>query len=704
MAAIAALNTRLVSDGNLSKNRAIATALAQDKIEEIRTNLINSDTGSSAAANNFAKIPETGNDACGANTYACGSAGFARNWAVANYTEIPGSVAKNITVTVTWTDADANSQAVTLSSVVAWDNPLMQSQASDDDKFENQGAIPSPTGGGKLTLSVADLAGAPVVIPSRPGFSLKVVEYGEGVAVYDENVAGAQVWLITDPGVVEISGQITLGTGVLTPNQFTNDPAVTNKAYFFDSNTADTNYTGLRSIAADAGVCQEKLNQNSTSTDAADDYLDFLCYVGSRWYGRIGVMAVEESSNGPALDGRMVNIQDYGSGQKDRLCPQTYRYGNTCEVTGNFTLTWNDVDNNEVEKEYCENATANNNFQIVEVDDSILNDITGEPMFLGTLMNQNFKVQTEKLAGGTDSTCGIQISGSITLTGTDATRSISTNAIYALASGTASCNAVTQTIDPFIGNYQCDVPTNWTGTITFNGINCTGAPVSLPIATQVTTPLTGQDVSISGCYGAPVTIRGEIGDIAKAFNPVATFKNTSGAVISSINCTIPGTVDGVTYDYVCANIPPGTSGQVEFKTGGSTTSANCSTTSASVTNLLASSDAINASPLWDLDTCSTVAYEVKGNINIKGSWKIGSTNITTITVKQNGIECFSATPPAGKAVSYVCPVNAYPGTSVNLTVHACTGASTPQCITFTPSSIPLTLGSTNPIPMQNFNE
>lgn len=722
MAAVVALNTRLVADASLAKHHAQAIALAQDKLEELRTNLINDDRSASASANNFAKL-SGGSDACGSTTYPCGSAGFARTWTVANHAGIPGSAAKDIRVNVTWQDGDGEARQVTVSSMLSWDNPLLQSQAKDDDDFSGTESITPPTGGGRLNLSVVpdDLVNA-TPVRSAPDFNLQVVQYGEGVAVFDPTDTGHQVWLTTDPGVIEILGKIHLGhTAPATPplsepNNFTNNPALSSKAYFFDANTKDTDYTGLRSIAADAGICSERLidpNNNNNDTSNAnrynEDYLEFLCYVGSRWYGRIGVMVVKDDNRNNALDGMMVNIKDYASGNNaDQLCPPTYRYGSTCQVTGTFTISWNDEDGPK-SIEYCTeiNDSVNPDFAVIDVDENNINTITGEPMFLGTLSNQNFVVQksTEACQGG------YTISGAVTLTGTDPDRGIVTNGIFATASGTGVCGAVLEESgslsepdsDPTTGYYSCVVPNNWTGSITFNGANCLGTPVTSS-HTNVTANVS-RNVSISGCFGSPFAIRGTVANLDQAFNPVAVFRDDSGNIVNAVTCNLSAT------NYECTGIPPGTTGKVVLTTGSSGSFVNCGSIQTATQTFAA--DAVED---VSFNSCSPVVYEISGTVTKSSNkWESGTGGnkvaVTEIRVQgshpgNNAVTCTvngqsHVANPADRTDSYpyTCTVSSYPNQSVTLTARACgMKAGTAYCMTTTPLGV--TLQHVNPISAQ----
>ena len=370
VAAIAAFNTRLVSDSGLSKTRAQAVALAQDKMEDLRTNLINNAAQGASADNNFSKL------ATGSDTHTSGNASFTRawtvskQWTVANQDAIP--VAKNIDISVTWTDPKDGAQTVALSSQVSWDSPMSQVDAADHAAFNKLGSIPPPTGGGDLHLGdlPLDRDGNPVVVENNTDFGITVEEYGDGALVYFETVDSSNntiyVWMTLPTGAIKLIGTIRLSTTAV-PNHFTTDQTDGRKTYIVG---------GLRAIAADAGVCREKLSGDG-------DHLDFVCYVGKDWYGRVGVMAIDQIRN--SLEMILVHVQEADPSHPDQLCPLSYRYGSSCEVTGAFTLDG---------VNYCSSQSTKADFTPAST--VIAHSTTGDPLLYGTLGNQNFIIMNDE--------------------------------------------------------------------------------------------------------------------------------------------------------------------------------------------------------------------------------------------------------------------------------------------------------------------
>ncbi|MTW23111.1 type IV pilus modification PilV family protein [Allochromatium palmeri] len=659
MTTVAALNGRLISDSSLAKNRAQAVALAQEKIEELRTNLVNNST---SAANNFF-ILASGSDNCSDNPspYPCGSAGFQRAWTLSNHSAIPNS--KNVRVSVTWTDSQNQAQSVVLSSLVTWDNPLMQNAATDDQDFMNLGGFPDPTGGGNLQLSNPTniIGDNPTIAKDNAEFNLRVVEYEGGVAVYDPTITNEnQVWLTTDPGVIEIKGNIKLST-LAPPNNFENDAMLGN----------------LRSIAADAGICREIVNNNETTSDTSDDYLDFLCYVGSNWYGRIGIMAVN--------DGQMINIEHVGNGNNaDRLCPHTYRYGSNCAVTGNFSLT----SSPEGQINYCLGSATNPNF--VPVTTVVLNTQTEEPMLFGTLMGQDFVIQDS------DTPCSgtLSISGTINLSG-DSTRGIVKNVISATPSGaTSGCTVFENDSNPTSGNYLCYVPEGWSGNVTFTAENCSGLPAPRQYS-ALTADQTAEDINISNCIGDTITIRGSIANLDLALDPDVVFKDGLGNAVGGIICYVPGSNSA---DYECTNIPGSATGQVVVN------AENCSSEITSTSASYTEDTSVNITG-WDEVTCSKIDYVINGTFTLLGTnkWEVGSGN-SKESVKPTLTGCMeNPTITLDRSVyTYSCKVTSYPNRPIEITGTACPEDGFP-CMTVTPSPLEVNLGNTNPIPQKNFN-
>jgi Tfp pilus assembly protein PilV len=635
LVAIAAFNGQLIKDSSLSKNRAQAIALAQERMEDLRTNLVNNDD--LGKPNNFSKIV-SGSDACSDTTYPCGNAGFTRSWQVNDHPTLPNT--KVVEVSTTWTDADNEGQSVSVSSLVAWDNPAIGKSAADQPSFTSANSIDAPTGGGELIWEDnKDELSQKTSVDSDHG--LHVVEHEGGVAVYDDN---SIVWLSVSPGVVKLTGSICLEPPVGEElNQF-------NKQHFIDKK--------LRSVAADAGICNEVwVDANSDDVfDELDPCLSYVCYVGSKWFGRIGVMAVTD-------EGRLIHVHEYGSGQKDKLCPITYRYGSSCEVTGKYQKY--DSDGFE-----CPNYSPNTDFTPGT-----------SSLLIGTLANQDFKIVKS------DAMCGFRISGTVTLTGksSESHFSINDNGISALATNGMACSVLQSEDNAAVGDWYCEVPEGWGDspeTITFNSLGC-NTPVVKNYTAAVTGNLGGQDVVIEYCSIDLATVQGEIVMPSDSVvNSVQTFDGRS--------CTF-GVSDTGYYTYSCPNLPAGWEGDIDV-------SASCGGNSITVGNNYEVSSTISDGDILDgpsFEPCTKKEYTISGSITTDNgaNWVVGE----SVTVTVGDLECYSIDIVDNKTAPvspYQCTYQGYPDTNVVVKISHSNRS-------FTPSEITKKLG-VDPLDIFNF--
>lgn len=659
MTAIATFNGALVSDGSLSKNRAQAIALAQEKMETLRTNL------TQATYNALA----SGNEACSdsPSPFSCGNASFARSWVIVDHPSL-GANTKLINVSVSWTEAKDGSQSVMLTSMVSWDNPLMQTLSSDQDDFDGEGHIPIPTGGGELTWDDkppdGDLGS---LIEDNVEYGMTVYEYSDGVAVFED---GSLAWLSVSPGVLKLTGDVHLSTvSGEEPNQFEVEDLK-------DDISTTENEQLLYAIAADAGICSEKYEDNGTTEDDSDDYMSFVCYVGRYWYGRIGIMAMED-------DGRMVHVFEYGSGSKDRLCPLTYRYGTICEITGQYT---------ESGTTYCTGYSSNPDFTA-----------GGSVLLAGTLDNQDFIVKDD----GASCDSGASVSGNIALSGTGAV-SITANGVVASASGASYGCTVTQVTDT-TGIYVCEMPIGWGSggeTITFSASNCSSiSPTQYSFSTGLTAAATGYDVAVSGCTVNSVNVIGELSGIDTAFDDQITLVGVVGGFDVSYDCA-PSTWEE-SLIYLCEDIPVGFVGDVVVSAD------NCEADSATIEIASDYTDEYLRGEALELDSCGTVAYTINGSL-YKGTdnWEVGSgsnkTLVTAYVSYDDGsgtVLCDSQTPgnKNTSAMTYSCEVTGYPNSTVTLSVEAYADAFPEDVKTFSGSGA-VTLGDETTIVGPSFTK
>jgi len=277
LGALSRFHGEMIAAGRVAKTRIQAVILAQQKMEELRTNFGRADY---AGRTSGSDRPVSG--------------AFRRRWRVTNGVD---PERKEIEVTVGWTNARQGERSTSLRSTLTWDNPALSAVATDPGVFSATGAIPLPSGGGLMgdkaihTLTPDDLAG-----PDNGDGTRFVKTAGGQVLLLDSK---NRRLLTASPGMLRISGSVSLD-------------AVDPPGGFSRSNLAD-----LVLLVSDAGVCTRALSAGR---------LDYHCYVGSRWFGRLGLMARSSPT------GALIPLPDYGTRQ-GRACPATYRYASNEALT-----------------------------------------------------------------------------------------------------------------------------------------------------------------------------------------------------------------------------------------------------------------------------------------------------------------------------------------------------------------------------------
>jgi len=277
LGALSRFHGEMIASGRVAKTRIQAVILAQQKMEELRANFERADYAGRASG--------TDRPVSGA---------FTRRWRVTNGVD---PERKDIEVIVDWTDARQGERSTSLRSALIWDNPVLSAAATDPGVFSAARAIPLPSGGGVMgdnaiyTLTADDLAG-----PDNGDGTRFVKTAGGEVLLLDSK---NRRLLTASPRMLRINGSVSLDT---------EDPP----GGFTRLNLAD-----LALVVSDAGVCTRVLSAGR---------LDYHCYVGSRWFGRLGPMARNSAT------GALIPLPDYGARQ-GRACPATYLYASNEALT-----------------------------------------------------------------------------------------------------------------------------------------------------------------------------------------------------------------------------------------------------------------------------------------------------------------------------------------------------------------------------------
>ncbi len=262
--AVTKLQTWTLTGAGETKSRTEAVHLSQRKLDELRNQL---QTGDFTALASGSQTGITGTHAT-----------YAMNWTVSTPTSPPDI--RMIQLATTWTDARGISQRLDLNTLVAWDDPGLQSRPFID----TSQSIISPTG-----------------------------EARRGTQTLDPTL-GSPNWnrtrTYTDPNtkttyLMDSSGKVLL---YLLPknNQPQSFTTITGRVYF-DPNPARalpaSNYVRVRLSSEGECVFDNTTANLETATDSGGveySYFVYTCYVGPGWYGNVRVEVSEAAYQGNA--------------------------------------------------------------------------------------------------------------------------------------------------------------------------------------------------------------------------------------------------------------------------------------------------------------------------------------------------------------------------------------------------------------------
>lgn len=255
--AISKITTMVLQSAGDSRARSEANVLAQAKLERMRNSLVESDFTTVAALGN------TSESVTGA------TAAFTVNTNVTN----PGGGAKQrkIEVSVAWTSATKEQQAVNVSTEVAWGNA------------ENQ-AITNTGGGGGGTSAVTPRGAA-----QRINKDYGSTPPADAVSVPNsDNKAYVRKSGDTSELIVKVGDKYL---GVLqTPGDFSR---IQGGVYFDPSAKQLPNMNTFDLRLSSEGECVHNSSSGSTPANSSNGktYANFgyTCFVGTGWYGNVGL-------------------------------------------------------------------------------------------------------------------------------------------------------------------------------------------------------------------------------------------------------------------------------------------------------------------------------------------------------------------------------------------------------------------------------
>ena len=280
--AIASFQAKLVSGSGYSKARAEAVAIAQQKLDEIRSYVNESELVANLEGSTTVTITDAfpvdiadGTYPAVADSIDGTNAQFARQWNVA----LAGDIA-DVAVTVSWVDPSQGAQSVVLNTSVTWRNP----RGMADMTALDEPLVPSATGRAYLGDGYIDPADIPAGDDNGDGTSDGDFDSDGDLELVD-NASGDVVLTLRDACNVE--------TGVCTD-------FVRVKGYITIDNAASgMSLSSIYVLASDAAFCARDLVTNTgiTTPNGSYDYYFYTCYLGGGWHGNIGLLMSGANSN-----------------------------------------------------------------------------------------------------------------------------------------------------------------------------------------------------------------------------------------------------------------------------------------------------------------------------------------------------------------------------------------------------------------------
>lgn len=245
-----------------AKSRTEAAALSQKKLEELR-NLLQKSTFTAMATGQTSATPTH-------TTYAM-------TWTVST----PNSPLEQrlLQLTTTWTDAKGGAQRLDLNSLIAWDDPSGQVSLVTD----KTATLISPTGSAQRGTGTVSVAGT---AQNADGTRIKVD-------------ARNTTYLLTS------NGSVLLTLPKKADGSAQSFTTLTGRIYF-DQNAGNislpaSNYVRVR-LSSEGECIYNNAVASLTSVSGGSNsykYFSYTCYVGSGWYGNVGV-TVDGSVSGQA--------------------------------------------------------------------------------------------------------------------------------------------------------------------------------------------------------------------------------------------------------------------------------------------------------------------------------------------------------------------------------------------------------------------
>jgi prepilin-type N-terminal cleavage/methylation domain-containing protein len=277
-----------------NKAKAEATSLAEARIEYLRNYINETEYGSKLlATTGFEDVPSGEYSAEGVN------ATFSMKESIAGGDEI-----REVSVRVSWEDRTGTSQEVTVTSEIAYVAPVAAGQKAL--LYTRESDLDLPTGSAKPGEGSLPDAEDKIVVVNDDGTreavdgTDKYLLVGDDIQLVLENVCNSETGICEDD-FTRLHGRIYIDRATYPDlNVGQVNVVASNAAYctrFYNTINKPILYEDNGDVAEQtdeiALITNDSTEGMSTKTNGDYEYFDYTCYVGSGWYGNIGVYIAE---------------------------------------------------------------------------------------------------------------------------------------------------------------------------------------------------------------------------------------------------------------------------------------------------------------------------------------------------------------------------------------------------------------------------
>ncbi|HEY0964049.1 MAG TPA: hypothetical protein VGE69_16995 [Pseudomonadales bacterium] len=270
---VTVLHSTVTKQSSENKSRAEALAIAQSRIEDLRNY-----TGAVASLADFDEEFADTSGFANSATIEGTNAEFTREEQIGSTGDM-----KTLTVRVTWSDQDGDSQNVSLDTRLSYIPPR---SIGDTALQAGAAVVDAPTG--RARLGEGELPAGAVTVSN-----------GDGTSLYDNG--GSDLMLVAGDQIV-----LTLAEACQTENETCIDfVRIKGRVWIDQATQGSLNPGNVFVIASDAAYCARHftpdgateatpvtLATTSTRMTANGNYewFDYTCYIGGGWHGNIGIL------------------------------------------------------------------------------------------------------------------------------------------------------------------------------------------------------------------------------------------------------------------------------------------------------------------------------------------------------------------------------------------------------------------------------